>query len=102
VPEASELPGPADLVVDLVISRLYVGAMNEVGVHEAKTTLSQLLRRVTAGEEIVICRGGTPVAKLVPVAPTERRLLGEDAGRYVVPEDFDAPLPDDLARTFEA
>jgi prevent-host-death family protein len=95
-------PGPSDLVVDLVIAWFYGGAMNEVGVHEAKTTLSQLLRRVSAGEEIVICRGGTPVAKLVPVAPTEQRLLGEDAGRYVVPEDFDAPLPDDLARTFEA
>jgi prevent-host-death family protein len=35
-----------------------------VNVHDAKTTLSELLRRVEAGEEIVIARGNTPVAVL--------------------------------------
>ncbi|HEX2463469.1 MAG TPA: type II toxin-antitoxin system prevent-host-death family antitoxin, partial [Thermoanaerobaculia bacterium] len=39
--------------------------MKEVSVHEAKTHLSRLLRRVENGEEIVISRGGKPVAKLV-------------------------------------
>lgn len=48
-----------------------------VNVHEAKTTLSRLLARVEAGEEIVIARGSVPVAKLVPVAferPKKRQL----------------------------
>ena len=40
-----------------------------VGVHEAKTHLSRLLERVSAGEEIVITRRGKPVAKLVPTGP---------------------------------
>ena len=75
--------------------------MIEVGVHEAKTTLSELLRRVAAGEEVLITRGGVPVAKLVPARRSVVRRLGEDRGAYVVPEDFDAPLPDDVLRTFE-
>jgi prevent-host-death family protein len=76
--------------------------MSEVGVHQAKTTLSQLLRRVAAGEEITITRGGKPVARLVPVSASSPRVLGEDQGRYVVPHDFDDPLPDDLLAGFES
>lgn len=40
--------------------------VSEVNVHEAKTHLSRLLKRVEAGERVVISRGGTPVADLVP------------------------------------
>ncbi|MDQ6773106.1 MAG: type II toxin-antitoxin system prevent-host-death family antitoxin [Candidatus Dormibacteraeota bacterium] len=75
--------------------------MAEVGVHEAKTHLSELLRRVATGEEIVIMRGRVPVARLVRAAPLRPRLLGVDEGRFVVPDDFDAPLPDDLLAEFE-
>ncbi|MBA3860498.1 MAG: type II toxin-antitoxin system prevent-host-death family antitoxin [Actinomycetota bacterium] len=74
--------------------------MATVGVHETKTHLSKLLRRVAAGEEIVIARSGEPVAKLVPVALPERQ-LGEDRGVFTVPDDFDDPLPDDVQRSFE-
>jgi prevent-host-death family protein len=74
----------------------------EVGVHEAKTHLSRLLRRVAAGEEIVITSGGEPVARLVSAEPTKERILGADKGRFVVPDDFDAPLPDDVIGTFES
>ena len=41
--------------------------MTEVGVHEAKTNLSHLLRRVAEGEEIVVGRGKEQVARLVPM-----------------------------------
>lgn len=74
----------------------------EVGVHHAKTNLSTLLRRVAAGEEVVITRGGEPVAKLVAIGAGERRVLGRDAGRFHVPEDFDAPLPHQLLDDFYA
>ncbi|GIW41452.1 MAG: antitoxin [Candidatus Binatia bacterium] len=74
----------------------------EVNVHEAKTHLSKLLRRVAAGEEIVISRAGKPVAKLVPVGEGRPRRFGMDRGLFVVPEDFDAPLPEDLLESFEA
>lgn len=76
--------------------------MVEVGVHEAKTNLSKLLRQVAAGEEVVISRGGEPVARLVAVARPGGRVLGEDEGRYVVDDDFDDDLPDELLDAFGA
>jgi prevent-host-death family protein len=72
-----------------------------VGVHEAKTHLSRLLDRVAAGEEVVITRRGEEVARLLPVRRQAVRRLGVDRGRFTVPEDFDAPLPDELLATFE-
>lgn len=75
-------------------------SMAEVNVHEAKTHLSKLLRRVAAGEEIVISRSGKPIARLVPIRPAPQRVLGVDRGIYSVPDDFDAPLPDDLVEAF--
>lgn len=74
---------------------------SEVNVHDAKTHLSRLLRRVAAGEEIVIARAGVPVARLVPVTGRPERRFGIDRGVFEVPEDFDAPLPDAVLRDFE-
>jgi prevent-host-death family protein len=71
-----------------------------VGVHEAKTRLSELLRLVDSGQEVEIARGGDPVAKLVPFHPRETRRLGLDQGVYTVPDDFDAPLPTDVLENF--
>lgn len=76
--------------------------MRLVGIHEAKTHLSRLLRRVAAGEEIVIARGGTPVARLIPVEPPMHRMLGRDKGLFEIPDDFDAQLPDDILESFES
>jgi len=78
-----------DLVVDLV----YSGQMAQVGIHEAKTHLSRLLRRVAAGEVIVIAKGGTPLARLVPIHSRGRRDLGRDKGTVAIHDDFDKPLP---------
>jgi prevent-host-death family protein len=73
--------------------------MKIVNVHEAKTQLSRLLEGVEAGEDIVIARAGKPVARLVPVAEGARR-PGRLKGKVVMAEDFDAPLPTDLAGPF--
>jgi prevent-host-death family protein len=76
--------------------------MTEVNVHEAKTHLSQLLRRVAAGEEIVIARAGKPIARLVPAeAPRKPRALGADRGKIWIADDFDAPLPFEIQAYFE-
>jgi prevent-host-death family protein len=75
--------------------------MTEVGVHEAKTHLSRLLRRVAQGEEIVITSSGRPAAMLVPIRGVAPRRFGMDEGVLHVPDDLDAPLPDDLLRAFE-
>lgn len=72
-----------------------------VGVHEAKTHLSRLLEDVAAGEEVVITRRGEEVASLVPARRSSARQFGTDRGRFVVPDDFDAPLPDELLDAFE-
>lgn len=69
--------------------------------HEAKTTLSELLRRVAAGEEVTIMRSGTPVARIVPVQRRGERVLGRDRGLFEVPDEFDAPLPDEIEDAFE-
>ena len=68
--------------------------LDTVTVHEAKTHLSRLLERVERGEEIVIARAGTPVAKLVPINDVRRRRpLGKYKGQIWMSEDFDDPLP---------
>lgn len=73
----------------------------EVNIHEAKTQLSRLLRRVAEGEEITIARAGVPVAKLVAVPAANRlRPLGAMEGQIQIADDFDAPLPDDLLALF--
>jgi prevent-host-death family protein len=71
--------------------------VRQVNVHDAKTHLSSLLAQVEAGEEFVIARAGRPVARLLPYHPrSESRVLGRDRDLFTVPEDFDAPLPDDV------
>jgi prevent-host-death family protein len=71
--------------------------------HEAKTTLSQLVERAEAGEDIVIARNGKPVARLVPVRPGGGLAAARGAwrGRVEVDDEFDV-LPDDLADAFGA
>jgi len=73
----------------------------EVGIHAAKTHFSALLRRVAAGEDVVILRGNQPVARLVPIRSPRRRQLGIDAGAFQIPDDFDAPLPAAVLAEFE-
>lgn len=76
--------------------------MASVNVHEAKTHLSELLKRVEGGEEIVIARAGQPVAKLVPLRKrTDPREPGGWEGKVWIAPDFDAPLPDEILDAFE-
>ena len=74
----------------------------QVNIHEAKTNLSKLLARVSAGEEIIIARDGTPVARLVPFEMIHKqREMGRAAGEIWIAPDFDDPLSDDLLAEFE-
>ena len=65
--------------------------MHTVSVHEAKTHLSRLLKRVQAGEEIIIAKAGKPVARLGPLEPkaSKKRVPGIDKGKIWIAEDFD-------------
>jgi len=77
--------------------------MQTVNIRAAKTHLSRLVDAAAAGEEIIIARAGKPIARLVSLAPpaTKKRVLGRLAGQFTIPDDFDAPLPDDVLAAFE-
>ncbi len=81
--------------------------MRTVTVHEAKTHLSRLLADVENGDEVVIARGSTPIAKLVrfngesELARRRRSAFGVDTSGFRVPDDFDAPLDDAVLALFE-
>ena len=70
--------------------------------YDAKTRLSELVDRASAGEEIVIAKNGRPLARLVPI-PAEKpnRSPGGWEGMVWIAEDFDEPLAADLQRGFE-
>jgi prevent-host-death family protein len=72
-----------------------------MNVHAAKTNLSKLLVRVAKGEEIVIAKGGIPVAKLVPFASVSpSRTLGAFKGKIWMSDDA-LELPAWLLDAFE-
>lgn len=77
--------------------------MAQIGMHEAKTTLSRLVERARSGEEIVISRNGEPVARLVPVEAVNgfAQLRGSWRGQVEIADDFDE-LPPDVAEAFGA
>ena len=76
--------------------------MTAMNLYDAKTNLSALVDRAADGEEIVIAKNGRPMARLVPLERrTAPRPLGLLAGQVWVGDDFDDPLPDDIARAFE-
>jgi prevent-host-death family protein len=58
--------------------------MRKVNIHEAKTTLSQLIDAVESGEEVILSRAGRPVAKLVKLDRRRGIRLGTLKGR--IPE----------------
>ena len=70
----------------------------QIGMHEAKTKLSQLVERAEAGEDIVIARNGKPAVRLVPVpgASALGSVRGVWRDRVRIADDF-AQLPDDIA-----
>ena len=77
--------------------------MGTISMQDLQRDPAGLLDRVEAGERLVVSREGRPVAELRPLAPAARgpRPFGLAAGAFTVPADFDAPLPDDILRSFE-
>lgn len=62
-------------------------------VHQAKTNLSKLLRKAARGEEVIIARGKTPVAKLVPLPnQKKKRVPGRWKGKITYTPDAFAPM----------
>jgi prevent-host-death family protein len=77
--------------------------MVQVSLEEIQQDLAAYLQRVEAGETVVIVRAGQPVAEIKPVTSGTKQLrpFGLCVGEFTVPEDFDAPLPEDILNAFE-
>jgi prevent-host-death family protein len=72
-----------------------------VNTHEAKSRLSELIREVEAGGDVIVARNGQPVAKIIPWPPSKTSLVpGKWAGKI----EYLAPLvglDDDIAALFD-
>lgn len=68
----------------------------EIGVFEAKSHLSDLLRKVKEGESFILTNRGEPVAELRPIEGPKRPLTRGCAKNrdFWMSEDFDVPLED--------
>ncbi len=71
--------------------------MVRINVSEAKAHLGDYLRKVSAGETFVLCERNRPVAELRGLPDNNRETplkLGVLRGKFDVPADFDAPIPE--------
>jgi antitoxin (DNA-binding transcriptional repressor) of toxin-antitoxin stability system len=78
--------------------------MSQVEIEAAAKDLPGLVARARSGEEVVLVESGREVAKLVPVGTSGRGYtvrLGRLEGQFKIPDDFDAPLPDEILDLFE-
>ncbi len=77
--------------------------MNSVSVQDLLRDPLGLLNRVEAGEHVIVVRDNSPIAEIRPVTlrVMDLRPYGLAAGTFIVPEDFDAPLPEGTLRDFE-
>jgi prevent-host-death family protein len=67
--------------------------MTVVNIHQAKTTLSQLLESVREGEEVIISKAGKPLARLIPYQIEKKpRTPGYWKGQVKMAEDFDEEI----------
>jgi len=75
---------------------------NIINIHEAKTHLSRIVDEVAAGSEVIIAKAGKPMARLSPLTGIPRaKKLGLLKGKIKVPDDFNAPLSEDVIADFE-
>lgn len=73
-----------------------------VPMHQAKSSLSQLVKRAASGETIFIGSYGRAEAVLVSAEQAKpKKRLGLLEGKLTIPEDFDDPLPPEILSAFE-
>ncbi|BAY87445.1 prevent-host-death protein [Calothrix parasitica NIES-267] len=76
--------------------------MQKITVEEIQQNPSKYLNQVEAGESFIIVQEDKPIAELKPIMEIKkrRRPFGLCKGEFVVPDDFDAPLPEDILNIF--
>ena len=77
--------------------------MATMNIHDAKTHFSKLINRVLEGEEMIIAKGGKRIVKMVPFEEQASvRKGGQFKGLIEIADNFDAPLPDEIAKSFQS
>ena len=72
-----------------------------LNLYDAKTQLSALVEEAAAGAEIIIAKAGRPMARLIAIRKSAKRMPGRAKGRIWIAKDFDAPLPREVLDGFE-
>ncbi|MEH2454815.1 type II toxin-antitoxin system Phd/YefM family antitoxin [Nostoc sp.] len=77
--------------------------MLTVTIDEIQQNLTSYLHQVAAGESIIITQAGKPIAEIKPVSSTSQQIrpYGLCAGEFIVPDDFDSPLSEEILNSFE-
>jgi len=81
--------------------------MTTISIDEIQGDLAGYLRNAKAGETFLVTQLGQPIAEIEPIMPAEEsrgkslRPIGLAEGEFIVPDDFDAPLPEDILRDSE-
>lgn len=77
--------------------------MDQINIYDAKKNLSQIIRKVEKGESVIISRHNQPVAELKPLFKGSTKLRPNALGKgdFVVPDDFNDPLPESIISDFE-
>jgi prevent-host-death family protein len=76
--------------------------MEMINVDDAQIQLSRLVDQAIAGEDVIVGRNGEPLARITALKVAKRPIIfGRLAGKFEVPDDFDAPLPDEVIAAFE-
>ncbi len=72
--------------------------MQQITVQEIQRNPSKYLNQVEAGESFIIVQEDKPIAELKPITKSKKtpRPFGLCKGEFTVPDDFDAPLPEDI------
>lgn len=89
--------------IDRTCERFAKLAGMNVTIEEMKRNPEGVLHRVLEGETLVVTERDRPVAEIRPIETVQRpRPFGLAAGSFVVPDDFDDQLPEDVLREFES
>lgn len=77
--------------------------MSTISVQDIQRDPLAFFRRVEAGEAFLIVQGGHPLAEVrpTPIPAAQPRPFGLCAGQFMVPADFDRPLPNEILKDFE-
>jgi antitoxin (DNA-binding transcriptional repressor) of toxin-antitoxin stability system len=77
--------------------------MTYISIQEVESDPHSYFQRVEAGETLVVTRDQQPVAEIKPMRRQQGKIrpIGLAAGEFKVPDDFDAPLPENVLRDFE-